>query len=72
LLVKIRISRSLWGTGIGRSHTSSTSEKIATFAPIPRARVAIATAVKPGDVRNFLAAYRRSPETPFIANPPPS
>ena len=34
--------------------------KIVVFAPMPRARVRMAMAVKPGDLRNMRIPYRRS------------
>jgi hypothetical protein len=44
------------GYGNGLSSTARTTVKAATFAPIPSARVNIATAVKPGLRRNLRAA----------------
>src|SRR6516225_2695411 len=40
--------------------------KIAVFAPIPKARVSTATAVKPGDLNNIRDAYRMSCNSVFM------
>src|ERR1700730_9165402 len=44
----------------GRRSTPCTTEKIAVFAPIPRARLAIAIAANPGLRARTRAAWRRS------------
>src|SRR3954452_18356307 len=46
--------------GSGRSSIASITLKIALFAPIPSASVAIAIKVKPGDFSNIRRAYFRS------------
>src|SRR6266571_4559750 len=46
--------------GSGRSRTVSITLKIALFAPMPRARVKMAMAVKPGAFANIRSAYFRS------------
>src|SRR5437016_3619027 len=56
------ISSGFW-TAIGRSNTALTKLKIAVFAPMPRASVSTATAVKPGFFIDWRKAKRRS----FIA-----
>jgi hypothetical protein len=48
----IRWTRNNWlarGQGIGRRNTAFTIEKIAVLAPMPKANVKTATAVKPGE-----------------------
>ena len=42
--------------GSGRSSVASTSAKIALLAPMPSARVTVATSAKPGERRNCLSA----------------
>ena len=49
-----------WGNGSGLSRTALTTLKMAVFAPIPSARVRIATKVNPGDLRNCRNAKTRS------------
>src|SRR5258708_27875829 len=51
--------RSASGYGSGRRRTALTMLKIAVFAPIPRASVTIATAAKPGFLRNCRSASRK-------------
>src|SRR5882724_7817027 len=46
------IRRSECGKGRGRNRTPSTMEKIAVVAPIPKASISTAVAVKPGDCLN--------------------
>ena len=46
---KILTSRSAPGKGSGRSSVPSTTEKMAVFAPIPSASVAMAMKLNPGD-----------------------
>src|ERR1700733_6847177 len=55
-----RTSCSGCGKGKGRSRTAYTTLKVATLAPIPRARVSTATIVKPGLFANIRSAYRIS------------
>src|SRR5256714_9207131 len=52
--------RSWFGYGIGRSNTASSTLKIAAEAPMPSARVRIATRVKAGDLTRVRKAYFRS------------
>ena len=49
--------RSASGYGSGLRSTPFTTEKIAVFAPIPRAIVRIETIVKAGDLRSWRNAY---------------
>src|SRR5437879_5764983 len=51
-----------WGSGKGngRSSTPYTTVKIAVLAPMPRASVKTATAVKPGFFASIRKAYRKS------------
>src|SRR5215211_1106390 len=51
--------RSASGYGSGRRRTALTMLKMAVFAPIPRASVTIATAAKPGFLRNCRSASRK-------------
>src|SRR5438128_12541513 len=53
-------SRSAAGNGNGRSSTPLTTLKMAVFAPMPRASVSTATAVKPGFFSNWRKADLRS------------
>src|SRR5947199_46089 len=53
-------SRSWFGYGIGRSKTASSTLKIAADAPMPSARVRIATRVKAGDLTRLRKEYLRS------------
>src|SRR5216683_2529093 len=46
--------------GKGRRRTELMTEKSAVFAPMPRARVRTATAVKPGDLRSMRVAKHKS------------
>src|SRR5437667_1217507 len=48
------------GYGNGSSSTASTTVKIAVVAPMPKAMVSTAIAVKPGDFRNMCTPKRRS------------
>jgi hypothetical protein len=45
-VIRLKLSSS---KGIGRRNTASTMEKIAVLAPMPKASVKTATAVKPGE-----------------------
>src|SRR5882762_5076331 len=56
---------SCWGslTGRRRNRTWSRSVKMAVFAPMPRARVRTATAVKPGVRASMRKVYLRSRRT---------
>src|SRR6185437_15057284 len=54
--LSISMSCSGWLTGSERSITASMSEKIAVFAPMPRARVRIAVRQKPGLLRSVRKA----------------
>ncbi len=54
------ISRSGSAQGRGRSSTAFTTEKIAVLAPIPSARAASATRVKPGVFRRNRRPFLRS------------
>src|SRR3954471_10634805 len=60
---QIATMRSASLNGNGRSSMVSITLKMALFAPIPSASVAIAMKVKPGDFSNMRTAYFRS----FIA-----
>src|SRR5688572_32307417 len=53
-------TRSGSDSGSGRTSTSLTTEKMAAQAPIPRPSVTTATAVNPGALRSWRAAYPRS------------
>src|ERR1700733_8931366 len=55
-------------TGSILSKSAFTTVKIAVFAPMPKARVTMATAVNPGLLRNWRSAKRRSWSSPFIVN----
>src|SRR5579862_6337407 len=55
-----RMIRSEWGYGRGASKTAVTTEKIAVLAPMPRARAATATVVKPGLAIKTRKEWRRS------------
>src|SRR5437867_12961566 len=55
-------SRSAAGNGNGRSKTQFTTLKMAVFAPMPRASVSRATAVKPG----FFSSWRKANLRSFI------
>src|SRR6202022_697868 len=55
--------RSASGYGNGRNSTASITLKIALLAPIPRARVKMAMALKPGAFTNIRNAYFRSVST---------
>src|SRR6266446_5044121 len=48
------------GYGNGSSSVASTTVKIAVVAPMPKAMVSTAIAVKPGDFRNMRTPKRRS------------
>ena len=54
------IRRSGSANGSGLSSTALTSEKIATFAPIPMASISTAIAVNPGCLASDRSAYERS------------
>ncbi|PYV23388.1 MAG: hypothetical protein DMG24_14080 [Acidobacteria bacterium] len=53
-------------TGSERSSTASSTVKIAMFAPIPRASVSTATAVKPGFFASTRRPYLKSCSIVFI------
>src|SRR6185437_11589581 len=55
--------------GRGRSSTASITLKIAVFAPMPRARVSTATAVKPADLASIRMPYFRSFQSAPISSP---
>src|SRR6202034_361589 len=67
-----RTSCSGCGKGKGRSRTAYTTLKVATFAPIPRARVSTATIVKPGLFANIRNAYRISWKIESMFSPLPA
>src|ERR1700691_4978762 len=54
--------------GSGRSRTALTTLKIAVLAPMPRARVRMATRVKPGDFASMRMANLRSCRIEFIGD----
>src|SRR5689334_7404449 len=50
----------------GRKRTALTTLKMTVVAPMPRARIMIATAANPGAFRSCRIAYRRSCMSPVI------
>jgi hypothetical protein len=54
----------------GRSNSAFTTLKIALLAPIPGARVSVATSVKPGVFASARAAYRKSCPSIAMDSPP--
>src|SRR5580704_804571 len=57
------------GKGSARSRTAFTTENIAVFAPIPKASVASAMAVNPGDFNSMRAPNLRSCQKLFKRSP---
>src|SRR5580704_19342380 len=60
--------RSEWANGSGRRMTESMTLKTAVLAPMPRARVRMATRVKPGDFASMRMANLRSCRIEFIGD----
>src|SRR5215469_4675399 len=63
------IIRLPFGNGRGRSKTAFTTEKIAVFAPIPKATVKTDTTANPRFFARFLNPNRKSCQNEFIAPP---
>src|SRR5262249_23634133 len=57
---RTRVNREASANGSGRRSTASTTLKIAVFAPIPKARMPIAAAAKPGLLRRVRRLKRRA------------
>ena len=63
---------SAWGTFSGRRISAFNTPKTTAFAPMPSAKVTMATAVKPGDLRSMRSANRTSRREFSMNCSPPS